>query len=134
MSNPFAQGQHNNILKCVLFSEDNDFLQKLRDEIYNTLDDLEIVSSAYNNIEITSNGVSKGKALNILAEYYSIDTKDTLAMVDSENDVSLLKSDGIGIAMKNASKELKEVADLVTESNDDDGVAKTIERFILNQE
>lgn len=53
-------------------------------------------------------------------------------MGDAENDHHMLKYAGLGIAMANAMEETKKIADYITESNDDHGVAKAIEKFVLN--
>ena len=70
---------------------------------------------------------SKGHALEKLGEFYQIPRERTMAMGDSENDHTLFSAAGYGIAMKNAQEELKLLADFVTESNDDDGVAQVLE-------
>ena len=70
---------------------------------------------------------SKGHALEKLGEFYQIPRERIMAMGDSENDRTLFSAAGYGIAMKNAQEELKLLADFVTESNDDDGVAQVLE-------
>ena len=49
------------------------------------------------------------------------------------NDIEMLKAAGVGVAMMNASEEVKAAADLVTESNEEDGVAQAIERIVLRE-
>ena len=72
--------------------------------------------------EICKSSYDKGYALNLLADYLNWDIKDTIAIGDSENDISMLKAAGIGIAMGNALDEVKVHADEVTEPVDKDGV------------
>jgi len=55
-----------------------------------------------------------------------------MACGDSDNDYSMIEVAGFGVAMENASKELKDIADAVTLSNDEDGVAYAIEKWVLN--
>lgn len=55
-----------------------------------------------------------------------------IACGDGYNDLSMIRFAGLGVAMANAQQEVKENADYITSSNDDEGVTKVIERFILN--
>ena len=54
-----------------------------------------------------------------------------MAFGDGENDVSMLRAAGLGVAMGNAAEEVKAAADLVTLGNDEDGVAYGIEKYVL---
>ena len=72
---------------------------------------------------------SKGYAVEQLSAFYRVPRQNILAMGDSENDRSLFTAAGYGIAMKNSSEELQELADAVAESNDDDGVAQILEQL-----
>ena len=56
-----------------------------------------------------------------------------IAFGDAENDIEMLQMAGIGVAMGNASPVVKEAADFVTASNEEDGVARAVERFILQK-
>ena len=70
--------------------------------------------------------VSKGKALEFIAERIGIDVKDFVAVGDSENDIEMLEVAGFGVAVANADLKLKEVADLVTSKPDGDGVVEVL--------
>ena len=91
-----------------------------------------ISSSLYNNLEINAEGATKGNALMWLASHLGISRERTMAFGDGENDVTMLKAAGIGIAMGNGLEIAKSAADQVTLTNDEDGVADAIERLILN--
>ena len=91
-----------------------------------------ISSSLYNNLEINAEGATKGNALMWLASHLGISRERTMAFGDGENDVTMLKAAGIGIAMGNGLEMAKRAADQVTLTNDEDGVADAIERLILN--
>lgn len=82
-------------------------------------------------IEITNKEVNKGRAVAWLAKYLGVEQKNVLAIGDSPNDTSMLRWAGLGIAMGNASDEVKSVADEITLSVDDDGVAKVLEKYVL---
>ena len=73
--------------------------------------------------------VHKGNALLKLCAYLNIDPSQTMAFGDGLNDVTMLKTAGIGVAMGNAAPQVKEAADFITDTNDNDGVAKAIEQF-----
>jgi Cof subfamily protein (haloacid dehalogenase superfamily) len=90
---------------------------------------LELSSSYSNNVEVTAAGVDKGSALRAVCELYGIPLELTVAMGDGENDLSMLASVGLSIAMANASAEVRGAANFVTASNAEDGVAAAIERY-----
>lgn len=89
------------------------------------------VSGGYNNLEFTRAGIDKGVGLHTLARHLGIDIQDTIAIGDTENDISILKAAGIGIAMANATDEVKAVASDITLSNDENGVAAAIYKYIF---
>ena len=73
-------------------------------------------------------GTNKATGIDEICKYYGIDISETMAFGDGGNDIAMLKHAGVGVAMGNASDEVKACADMVTDSVDDDGIAK-----ILNQ-
>lgn len=81
--------------------------------------------------DVIQAGVSKGKALRWLASHFGIAISETVAIGDSPNDIEMLKAAGLGLAMGNATPEVKAVAKTSVASNAEDGVAEAIERFIL---
>lgn len=91
---------------------------------------LAITSSGDINLEFNHPNAQKGMALERLAELYQISMQDVVAIGDNWNDVSMLQRAGKGIAMGNASEEIKRIADEVTNSNREDGVAAVIERIL----
>ena len=88
-------------------------------------------SSIAENIEINAAAANKGQALLALAAHLGLRPEQTMAFGDGLNDVTMLRDAGIGVAMGNASDELKALADCTTASCDEDGVAQTIEQFLL---
>lgn len=85
----------------------------------------------YNNLEINAEAATKGNALLWLADHLGIAREETMAFGDGENDISMLKAAGIGIAMGNASDQVKAAADEVTLTNEQAGVAAAIRTWIL---
>ena len=97
------------------------------------LKELELVGSLSYNIEINAAGVNKGTALVALGEMLGIPRESIMACGDGDNDVHLLREVGFGVAMANAQPQVKEAADYITASNDEDGVACAIEKFALHR-
>lgn len=83
------------------------------------------------NLEIMAQGVHKGVGLLQLGERLGIAREEIMACGDGMNDYDMLKTVGFAVAMENAVTPLKEIADYITETNEKDGVAKAIEKFVL---
>lgn len=96
--------------------------------------DYSMVRSATIFLEFLNKTSDKGKALYQLAKYLNVNIKDTMAIGDAGNDISMIKMAGIGVAMKNAFPEVLEIADFVTLSNEESGVAYALNKFIINKE
>lgn len=71
-------------------------------------------------------GTSKATGIDAICSYYGIELKDTMAVGDGGNDIAMLRHAGIGVAMGNASEEVKSIADYITDSVDEDGVANLL--------
>ena len=84
-----------------------------------------------NNIEVNAAGVNKGSGLVELGKRLGIEREEIMAFGDGDNDEPMLREAGFGVAMANAEEKVKAAADYITESNEEDGVAKAIERFVL---
>ncbi len=91
---------------------------------------LKVANGVGSNLEFTKAGVSKAKGLRFLADYLGVPMERTIAVGDSENDMDIIEAAGTGIAMDNADAKVKEIADLVTRSNNEDGVAYAIEHML----
>ena len=85
-------------------------------------------------IEVMPRGVDKASAIAGLLERLGLDREDTIVCGDGLNDLSMIKYAGLGVAMGNAQPQVKAAADLVTLTNDEDGLVPVIERYILNQD
>ncbi len=80
-------------------------------------------------IEITKKGTDKGAALRAVCDYLGVDIADTLAFGDGENDVEFMQAAGIAVAVENAFPVIKNAADYITLSNNEDGVAHFLRRL-----
>ena len=119
--------------KINIFLADLSERELLREELLR-FPELAISSSMYNNLEINAKEATKGNGLLWLAEYLKIPAEDTVAFGDGENDISMLRAAGTGIAMGNAELSVKSAANRVTETNEADGVARAICELILGTE
>ena len=90
-----------------------------------------VLKSAPYFLEILNKRVTKGTGVHALAETLNIKPEEVMAIGDQENDIAMLEYAGVGVAMDNAIPSVKEVADFVTKSNLEDGVAYAIEKFAL---
>lgn len=95
-------------------------------------EELELTNSLPTNIEVNPAGVNKGNALKKVCEQIGITMDQVMAVGDSLNDLKMIQQAGIGVAMGNAQDAVKKTADFVTDTNNNDGVAKAIEKFVLS--
>ncbi|WP_241248926.1 HAD family hydrolase [Rhodococcus sp. X156] len=80
-------------------------------------------------VEILPAGVSKAAGLAMVARYHGVQAQRVLAFGDMPNDVSMLRWAGCGVAMGNAHASVRAVADVVTDANTEDGVARVLRRW-----
>ncbi|MBU5312502.1 Cof-type HAD-IIB family hydrolase [Tissierella carlieri] len=119
-----------NVYKFLFIDDNRAKLQDLRMDL-DKLGNIGTSSSWANNIEAMGLNVSKGEALRELCNRLKIMPEEVIAIGDSENDLSMLTFAGLGVAMGNGDEFIKKEADYITDSNDEDGVAKVIEKFVL---
>lgn len=84
-------------------------------------------------LEFVDKNASKAIAMEKLGEYYGIDRSEMIAVGDGFNDLSMIEYAGLGVAMANSPDTVKARADYVTLSNEEDGVAHVINKFVLNE-
>lgn len=89
------------------------------------------VDSLGYNIEINAAGVNKGAMLLELGAMLGIKREEIMACGDGQNDIAMVQMAGLGVAMGNAKDSVKKVADYVTDTNEEQGVAKAIKKFVL---
>ena len=97
------------------------------------IDEFAVSASSYGNIELTHRSAQKGIALEKMAAELNVALKDAMAIGDNLNDISMLKRAGTAVAMGNATSEVKAIADVVTGTNIEDGVAVAIENVLNNE-
>ncbi len=119
-------------LQCIHLT-DRSVLERFRDHITPHLGGrVQIIFSNDQYLEILPAAAGKGPALLYVEEYLHVPHSHTFAAGDAENDISMLKAAGTGIAMANAAPAVKEVADIVTEKNNNqDGLVEIIEKHLI---
>ncbi|WP_069649120.1 Cof-type HAD-IIB family hydrolase [Caloranaerobacter ferrireducens] len=117
------------IYKFVTMDNDLDKLNYVKN-ILSKNKNIEIVSSWKGSFDIMSKGVSKGKALEKLCNIFNIKNSEVIAIGDNYNDLSMIEFAGCGIAMGNGEEEVKKKADIITDTNDNDGVYKALKELI----
>lgn len=90
---------------------------------------LNLVFAEGTSLEASPTNISKGSGLVELCDFLDIDVKDCVAIGDGFNDMEILKTAGVAVAMGNARDEVKKIADFVTDDNDHDGVLTAIEKI-----
>ena len=110
-------------------------LQQLRARLHdaNVFTSGSLHGNIYWFLEILSHRASKATAVDVIGRRHGISPDQVIAIGDNFNDLDMLRYAGLGVAMANAPREIREQADVVTESNDAEGVAQALRRYVLNQ-
>lgn len=119
------------IIKVMMIDEPeilDEGMAKLPKELW---DKYSVAKSTPYFLEFFNKESNKGLAIDRLAKYLGIKKEEIITIGDAMNDFPMIEYAGMGIAMGNAVPEVKEIAKYVTDTNDNDGVAKAIEKFIL---
>jgi len=119
-------------MKIMAITDNNELMLKMEKELKNKYGDtLNITRSKPLFLEVMAREANKADALRVIAAHYQVDRSEVMAIGDSYNDLAMLKWAGIGVAMGNACQEVKNAADFVTFTNEEDGVAEALRRFVL---
>ena len=116
--------------KILVFDEPKK-LDEHFDKIKNSFPELFITRSNDMHIDTTIKGVSKGSAIKSIAEYYGVNLEDIIAVGDAGNDLPMLETAGLSIAMGNAYQHVKDACDVVVSDNNSDGIKEVIEKFCI---
>lgn len=84
------------------------------------------------SIEMSPTGINKATGLHYLCQLLNLNMKDVIAVGDSDNDIEILQTVGLGISMKNANENVKHICHVVVNDNDHDGVAEAINQYLLS--
>ena len=113
------------ILKIMTYHEDAQYIKELKEKLKN-IEGVAVASTFANDIEISNIQAQKGLILAKVIEKMGIKKEEVIVLGDSFNDYSMFTEFENSFAMENAIPEIKEIAKYITDSNDNDGVAKAI--------
>ena len=104
------------------------------DEVYEKIKNLPVTFTTRNSraLEVNAPGVSKAEGLKVLCRHLGIDMSEVIAVGDAENDEEMIACAGLKVAMSNGSDRVKALADVIADDNNNDGVAKIIEQYLLD--
>ncbi len=122
--------QARGVQKIQVFFPDMALRAKMLQALPKEFPDLVVTTSIVNNIEFNSREATKGVALAKLAAHLGIAPAQTMAFGDDLNDITMLQTAGIGVAMANAGEAVKQAADYVTLDCNHSGVANALKRFL----
>ncbi|CAM3049110.1 Cof-type HAD-IIB family hydrolase [Paenibacillus sediminis] len=117
-------------LKFGYHTEDDEVRHDILMQLQN-MKGLEITNSSPYNLEINPQGVSKASGIQEVCKLLDIDMSEAVAVGDSTNDLAAIQAVGLGVAMGNAQQVVKESADVVVASNNEDGIVEVIRDYIL---
>jgi Cof subfamily protein (haloacid dehalogenase superfamily) len=121
------------IVKIVGVSDDPATIDKATGALNDAFSsNVSATSSQTYYIDVTHQDANKGSVVDFLAATFSIDAAQIATIGDMSNDVLMFERSGLSVAVGNASDEVKSKATYTTTSNDDNGFANAVERFILN--
>lgn len=100
-------------------------------EIFREQSSLGVIYSEFGHIDLANPGLTKLSGLKMVMEMKGLEPEQVMAFGDGENDIEMIEYAGFGVAMGNACPGAKAAADYIAPGNDQEGVAKTIEKFLL---
>ena len=123
---------NDDFIKCMIVASEDNITWAMREVDKRFSTENSMVRSSKIFLEFLHRGVEKGSALKSLASYLNVKMDETMAIGDAGNDITMIKAAGIGVAMKNAFPEVLEIADYITENdNNNSGVAEALNKFII---
>ena len=117
-------------VKCIML-EEPEYLKKVEQKLKEAKPDKSVAISKPFFLEVMPKGIDKGNTLDRLAKILKIDRSEIMAMGNAHNDLSMIEYSGLGVWVANTSEELLPLGDAVVASNNDDGVAEAIEKYVL---
>lgn len=103
-------------------------IERLPKEVY---EKYTVVKSMPYFLEFLNKDANKGVGVDLLAKHLGVKQEEIITLGDAENDKHMIEYAGLGVAMGNATDEMKAISNYITDTNENDGVAKVIEKFIL---
>ena len=114
-------------LKLCIFHRDPGTREQTRRAVEHL--GMELADAETTSLEISPRGVTKGLGLKTLCSYLGISIEESVAVGDADNDIDVLNTAGLSVAMGNANKKVKDLCDVIVADNDHDGIVEVIDRF-----
>lgn len=118
-------------VKCILL-EDPAYLKEVEKDLKAAMPHLSVSMSKPFFLEVAQNGIDKAASLKLLAEKLGIHQSEIIAVGNAGNDLTMIEYAGLGVWVDNVTPELRDKADLIVASNNNDGVAEVVQKYILN--
>ena len=118
-------------VKCILL-QDPEYLKTVEKDLIDFMPHLSVSTSKPFFLEVAQLGIDKAASLKRLAEKLGIHQSEIIAVGNAGNDLTMIEYAGLGVWVDNVTPELRDKADLIVSSNNNDGVAEVVQRFILN--
>lgn len=121
----------NGVQKLQMNFADMELRARVMEELPQKFPQVAVTTAVVNNIEVNAADGNKGDALRWLCQHLDIDLSQVAAFGDGTNDITMLQTAGVSVAMSNALPEVKAVARFETLTNEEDGVAVFLEHYVL---
>jgi Cof subfamily protein (haloacid dehalogenase superfamily) len=128
----FKDAVNTQTIKCIMLGEPN-YLKSVESKLKLTMPHKSVSTSKPFFLEITEKGIDKAASLTLLAQKLNIKQSEIIAVGNANNDLSMVQYAGLGVWVDNVDTELRHLADVIVASNNNDGVAEVVEKYILNQ-
>jgi Cof subfamily protein (haloacid dehalogenase superfamily) len=127
----FKKAVYKPAVKCILLAEP-DYLKQVEKDLKVTMPHLSVAMSKPFFLEAAQNGIDKAASLKLLAEKLNIHQSEIIAVGNAGNDLTMIEYAGLGVWVDNVTPELRDRANVIVASNNNDGVAEVVQRYILN--
>jgi Cof subfamily protein (haloacid dehalogenase superfamily) len=127
----FKEAVDRSAVKCILLAEPS-YLKEVEQDLKEAMPHLSISMSKPFFLEAAQYGIDKAASIKILAEKLKIQQSEIIAVGNAGNDLSMIEYAGLGVWVDNVTPELRDRADIIVASNNNDGVAEVVQRYILN--
>jgi len=118
-------------VKCILLAEPS-YLKQVEKDLKLAMPHLSVAMSKPFFLEAAQNGIDKANSLKLLAEKLNIHQSEIIAVGNAGNDLTMIEYAGLGVWVDNVTPELRDRANVIVASNNNDGVAEVVQRYILN--
>jgi Cof subfamily protein (haloacid dehalogenase superfamily) len=118
-------------VKCILL-EDPIYLKEMEAKLKEECPEFSVSISKPFYLEVVQNGIDKALSIDFLAKKLGIQNHEIIAVGNAGNDLSMIQYAGLGVWVNNVPDHLRHYADIIVSSNEDDGVAEVVEKYILS--